>query len=135
MDDVLINKAATIERCIKRIKEEYSSLKKDLSSDISKQEAIILNIQRACESAIDMGTHVIRIKSLGVPQSSREIFAVLENANLISHELSQKMQAMVGFRNIAIHNYTMLNLDIVRSIIENNLDDFLNLSKSLLQEA
>lgn len=34
------------------------------------------------------------------------------------------MQAMVGFRNVAVHDYQELSLDIVRSILENKLIDF-----------
>lgn len=132
MDDILLNKAMNIERCIQRIKQEYFGFENELATNYTKQDAIILNIQRACETAIDMGMRVIRLKSLGLPQNSRDTFILLENANLISAPLSQRMQAMVGFRNIAVHNYTQLNLDIVRSIIEKEIDDFLVYSKQLL---
>jgi len=36
---------------------------------------------------------------------------------------------MVGFRNIAVHDYKKLNLDIVKSIIRDDLDVFLNFTK------
>jgi len=80
-----------------------------------------------------MGTHVIRLRRLGIPQSSREIFLLLEKSNLISQGLSQELQAMVGFRNIAVHNYISLNLEVVRSIIENNLGVFLKFNQVMLQ--
>lgn len=31
---------------------------------------------------------------------------------------------MVGFRNIAVHEYEALNLDILKSILDHHLDDF-----------
>jgi len=34
------------------------------------------------------------------------------------------MQSMVGFRNIAVHDYQNLNLEIVIAIIEKHLIDF-----------
>ena len=34
------------------------------------------------------------------------------------------MQAMVGFRNIAVHDYTPLNLEVIKAIIEKHLADF-----------
>jgi len=34
------------------------------------------------------------------------------------------MKAMVGFRNVAVHDYRNLNLEIVRSILDGRLDDF-----------
>jgi len=52
MDDVILNKAASIERCVSRIKEEYSDLE-NLKINQTKQDAIILNLQRAISIAID----------------------------------------------------------------------------------
>lgn len=31
---------------------------------------------------------------------------------------------MVGFRNIAVHNYQAVNIDILRDVIEKHTDDF-----------
>jgi len=36
------------------------------------------------------------------------------------------MQSMVGFRNIAVYDYQNLNIDIVISVVQNNLTDFNN---------
>lgn len=130
MDDVLLNKAANIERCIQRIKEEYDV--KDFKSNFTKQDAVILNLLRACEASIDMGNRVIRLKTLGLPQSSRDVFHLLEQAKIISPNLSRQMQNMAGFRNIAVHNYTQLDLNILCSIIENDLPHILDFSKVIL---
>ncbi len=132
MDDVILNKVAIIERCIKRIQEEYQNAETQLATNYTKQDSIILNIQRACEASIDLATRIIRLKHLGIPQSSRDVFALLEQANIIDNDLSQQLQAMVGFRNIAVHNYTQINLAIVQAIIKNNLSDFLSFSKKAL---
>lgn len=135
MDDIILNKATTIERCINRIKEEYVGSEKEFKTDFTKQDSIILNIQRACEASIDMANHIVRIKSLGIPQASRDVFIFLENAKIIPSELSKKLQAMVGFRNIAIHNYTQLDLAIVEQIIKNELKFFLEFNKILLSKS
>ncbi len=124
VDDVLINKTATIERCLQRVADEYRGHENELEGNHTRQDAIILNLLRACEAAIDAAMHVVRIKGLGLPQESREAFRLLETAGLLPTELSQRMQAMVGFRNVAVHDYQKLNLDIVRAILNERLDDF-----------
>ncbi len=73
-DDVLINKAATIDRCVARAREEYLLDPAIFTSDYTWQDAAILNIQRACEASLDMGQHLVRRDKLGVPQSARDIF-------------------------------------------------------------
>jgi uncharacterized protein YutE (UPF0331/DUF86 family) len=133
IDDVLLNKAATIERCLRRIREEYVGHEHDFSTNYTRQDSIILNLQRACETAIDMATHIVRIKHLGLPQSSSDVFVLLEQAKIIPEELSHHLQAMVGFRNIAVHEYTHLDLEIVISIVQHRLNDFLEFNKRLLK--
>ncbi len=134
-DDVLLNKVALIERCLARIAEEYDGREKELETNQTRQDAIILNLMRACESAIDLAMHVIRARRLGLPQESREAFGLLRDAGILDEELTKRMQAMVGFRNIAVHNYEKLNLAIVRSILEKNLDDFRKFAKTLVTQS
>lgn len=117
-NEVILNKISTIERCIKRIQDVYGNAPENLE-DYTKQDSIILNIQRACEASIDLAMHIVAGKKLGLPQSSREAFDLLVDADLLSKELASKLKAMVGFRNIAVHDYQSVNLDIVRQIIEN----------------
>lgn len=131
-DDVLINKAATIERCVARAREEYNKGTDSFIEDHTRQDAAILNIQRACEAALDMGQHLIRRERLGVPQSSRDVFALLGNAGWIDSQLILPLQNMVGFRNIAVHDYQTLQLPIVVSVITRHLSDFTEYSQQLL---
>ncbi len=105
VDNVLLNKAQIVERCLKRIQEEYAGHENELESNFTKQDSIILNLQRACEASLDMAQRILRIKNLGLPQNYREAFVLLENAGLMPLELSLRMQKMVGVRNIAIHAY------------------------------
>lgn len=132
VDDVLINKAATIERCVARATNEYEKSPATFASDFTRQDAAILNVQRACEAALDMGQHLIRRERLGVPQSSRDVFALLAQAGWIDAALSVRLQKMVGFRNIAVHDYQTLQLPIVEAVITKHLGDFTTYSQTLL---
>lgn len=133
-DDVLLNKAATIERCVKRARDEYQQDPLSFASNFTRQDAAILNIQRACEAALDMGQHLIRKYKLGIPQSSRDVFTLLASANFLPAELAEKMKKMVGFRNIAVHEYQRLQLAITEYVITQRLDDFSEYSQLLLSK-
>ena len=132
VDDVLLNKAATIERCVARVREEYSRDPATFATDFTRQDAAILNIQRACEAALDMGQHLIRRERLGVPQSARDVFALLAQGGWVTPLLAENLKRMVGFRNIAVHDYQALQLPITVSIIQTHLDEFLQYSQALL---
>lgn len=131
-DDVLINKAAVIERCVARVREEYAYDPSTFATNFTRQDAAILNIQRACEAALDMGQHLIRREKLGVPQSARDVFALLAQGGWIDAVLADGLKRMVGFRNIAVHDYQALQLTITQSIIEKHLDEFLQYSRALI---
>jgi uncharacterized protein YutE (UPF0331/DUF86 family) len=103
MDSVVLNKAAIIEKCLNRIREEYFS--------------------HAVQAAIDLAAYVVKQKKWGVPVSSRQSFELLHSHGFIDKEMSEKLKNMVGFRYIAIHEYQQLNTDILEKVIEVHLKD------------
>ena len=134
-DDVLLNKSATIERCVKRAREEYERAPESFDQDFTRQDAAILNIQRACEAALDMGHYLIRREKLGVPQSARDVFSILGQSGWIDTSLAENLKRMVGYRNIAVHDYQTLQLPITVNIIKQHLDEFLVFSKVVLTKS
>lgn len=132
-DDVLLNKAAAVERAIARAKEEYAGDDANLFGNQTKQDAIVLNLQRACESTIDAAMHLVRIHRLGIPQDTREAFDLLERAGLVDPSLATRLRRMVGFRNVAVHDYQRLNLEIVKAILIERLDDFLEFTRLVIK--
>ncbi|NRB65405.1 MAG: DUF86 domain-containing protein [Saprospiraceae bacterium] len=132
MDNVVIAKAATIERCIRRVHEEYSGSLEELETNFTKQDSIILNLERMIQACIDIGAHVIKVKELGHVSSYRNIFSVLAKESLLEEELSISLQKMVGFRNIAVHEYQALDMAIVQSIIDYNLDEIEAFKRAML---
>lgn len=133
IDDAVLNKVDSIERCLKRIKQEYDATGGDLDSDLSHQDALILNLLRACETSISLAMHVVRARQIGVPQGSRDAFFLLGEAGMIPKDVARSMMAMVGFRNIAVHNYQSIDPNILTSIVRDRLSDFETFSASIVR--
>ena len=115
-DDVCLNKAAVIERALRRVQEEFQ--KDPNLVNYTHIDAMTLNIERACQAAIDMGMHIVATKHLGMPQNSADAFRLLLKAGILSDSVAREMVGMTGFRNIAIHEYQELDLAILRYIAE-----------------
>ena len=128
-ENVAARKVAVIVRCIGRAREEYSQAGQAFKDDFTHQDAAVLNITRACEAAIDLANMLVRKKRLGVPADARESFALLQRDGLIPRELAARLQRMVGFRNIAVHQYQDLDLAIVESVIRSDLDELLRFAE------
>jgi len=120
--DVVLAKVAAIQRCLKRIK-ETTRLDPNNLDDIDKQDIFILNLQRAVQAAINLATHIVASEGLGLSDTIKDNFKFLKNAGIINEELTLRMESMVGFRNIAIHDYQAIDRDILKSILVKNLKD------------
>lgn len=131
LDDISLNKAQIIERCIQRIEEEYEDDPANLNN-LTRQDSIILNIQRACEAAIALAMHWVAENGWGIPNSSREAFELLAEHGVIEAVLVGRLKNMVGFHNIAVHDYQKMNLDILKNIIIYHLSDLTEFTKVLL---
>ncbi|MGH7908626.1 MAG: type VII toxin-antitoxin system HepT family RNase toxin [Thermodesulfobacteriota bacterium] len=133
MNQVVLNKKVSIERCIAQTR-KYYAMRGELSfkEDYLKQDAIALNVQRVCELCIDIANHLIKTKKLGLPQDSKDSFSLLQRAGLIDEAMMASLRAMVGFRNILVHQYQNLDLDIMVEIIEHRLDGLLDFANTAL---
>lgn len=128
---VVLNKFETIEKCINRINEEYENNPQNLE-DYRRMDMIVLNLQRACEAVLDLAMYVVSNRKLGLPQNKREAFKLLENDKIIDAQMSKNMQGMVGFRNIAVHDYKEIDEKILQDVIENHLNDLLEFARTIL---
>ena len=120
--DVILAKVGIIKRCLFRIK-EATGLKPESLEDITKQDVFVLNLRRSVQAAIDLAAHVVASEGYGIPRDLKDNFGLLSNAGVLSPDLSKKMEKMVGFRNIAVHEYQNLNMDILKAILASRLGD------------
>lgn len=126
-----LGKVAAMERSVARAREEFAAAGSNFATDFTRQDAAVLNILRACEAAIDAANILIRERSLGIPQSSRDSFKLLADAQLIPASLSARLQRMIGFRNIAVHQYRVLELAIIEAVLQRDLDDLLTFAQTI----
>lgn len=135
MDDIVLNKKESIERCVKQI-QTYYALPSELpfETDHLKQDAIAANLQRACEQCIDLANHTIKTRKLGLPKESRESFRLLGQNGIIPRDLAAKLENMVGFRNILVHQYQELDIQLMVDVIEKHLNDLVDFTNLIVKE-
>ncbi len=133
MLDSLLNKKDSLERCIQQVRTYYTlPAEKPFAEDFLKQDAISVNLQRAAQLCIDLANITIRRKKLGLPKDSSDAFKLLAEAGIINADMSKYLTGMVGFRNILVHEYTKLDLNIMVDVIENHLDELIDFAQVIL---
>jgi uncharacterized protein YutE (UPF0331/DUF86 family) len=115
-DDLCRNKSAIIERSLRRMREELTADPE--LTNYTHIDAMILNIERACQAAIDLALHLVAREHLGMPQTSADAFRLLSKAGLLEAATGRDMVAMTGFRNIAIHEYQTMDMMVLRAIAQ-----------------
>lgn len=129
--DIVYAKVGNIQKCLRRIR-DVTHLEAERLMDIDIQDIFVLNLQRAIQSTIDLAAHLVADESLGLPTSIRENFILLQQAKVLTPALTSKMIRMVGFRNIAIHEYQNLDVNVLKSILTDHLQDLEEFARVIL---
>lgn len=121
--DPILAKISIIKNCLQSIR-SATKLDPDVLDDQFTQDVFVLNLQRACQAAIDMAQLLIAYRGLELPRSYKHSFDILCRNQLLTSAIAERMSKMAGFRNIAIHDYQALNPDILKAILVKHLEDF-----------
>lgn len=121
--DVLQTKLEMLVRCIQRIKSQNVETLDDLEASLDKQEIIILNLQRAVQVCVDVGNHLVVDYAVS-PVTMSDTFRILAQKNIITKQNAENLAKAVGFRNIAVHQYEVLDNKVILAIVKEHLSAF-----------
>ncbi len=124
-------KIATIDRCLARIAEVRGGRRPELLP-VDIDDISSLNLQRAIQAAIDLASHLVSAEGYGTPDSVGGVFALLHERGVIDADLAARLRRMVGFRNIAVHEYQTLDPAILDAILDRHLGDLKTLARQIV---
>lgn len=132
MDKQLIEqKLESLRRCVDRIQKKCPESSAVLANDLDLQDIITINLSRAVQLSVDTASHLIAITDLPSPATMGQTFDLLMQAGIIDAQLADHLKKAVGFRNIAVHQYEIINWEIVHSIANAHIIDFRNFAASI----
>ena len=132
MDQVILaQKLESLRRCIQRVEEKTPSNVDQLIQDPDVQDILVLNLTRAVQLCVDIGSHVISESDELAPTTMGDVFSTLQTLGAITPATCISMQKAVGFRNVAVHNYDVINWEIVFAICQKFLVDFRRFAKEI----
>lgn len=125
MDAVIVReKLESLRHCVARIEDRTPPDVAGLTGDLDVQDIVVLNLTRAIQLCIDIGSHIIGNTEIAAPRTMGGTFEALGQLGAIGPETCEAMTRAVGFRNIAVHNYTAIEWEIVHAICAESLGDF-----------
>ena len=127
--DLLAKRLSVIETCVRELRE--LARPEAIATDVREARFVEHTLQLALQAALDAASHIVSDERLGEPSTNRELFDRLERAGWIEAPLADALRNMAGFRNILVHGYDAVDLEIVRDIVEHRLDDLLQFAESV----
>jgi uncharacterized protein YutE (UPF0331/DUF86 family) len=131
--DVVLNKLESLRRCLRRVQEKTPASISLLVEDYDLQDIIALNLERAIQTCVDIGLHIISDLEVPVPETMAQTFETLKKAGCLDSATAERMVKAVGFRNTAVHAYQEIDWNIVYRISTEHLDDFRDFARQILK--
>jgi uncharacterized protein YutE (UPF0331/DUF86 family) len=130
--DVVLAKIAVIDRCLARIA-EIRARRGGALLPVDVEDITVLSLTRATQAAIDLAAHVVATEGYGLPSGVAETFSLLEQHGVLEAALAARLRKMVGFRNLAVHDYQTIDPRILESIVTTRLDDLRALAAAVAE--
>jgi len=135
MDPEIVKaKLESLIRCVSRIEGRKPASSDSLAGDLDAQDIIALNLERAVQLCVDIGSHLLLDYDLPSPDSMAGVFKALGKASVLDPGLADRMARAAGFRNIAVHQYEAIDWNIVFSIVSYRLDDFRAFAAAVMEK-
>ena len=87
--------------------------------------------QLACEDVLDICNLIIAGKSLGLPKDNRDAIRKLADNKIIPKRLADRLEDMVGFRNLLVHRYGKVDDSRAYHHLKEEVDDLYEFAEAI----
>ena len=122
-DTLILRKLSELDEYYKQIAEYKKITVAQYSGDWKVQRIIERTLQMMIETCVDVAGHIISDKGYRIPKSYSDTFLVLKENDILSDELFSSVEKMAKFRNIVVHHYDKVDVEIVVGILKKDLKD------------
>jgi len=111
----------TIEKYISELDKKVSTVSVDvLVNDFFNLNAVLHILQVSIQALIDMSMRLLSIMGRNA-KSYSDVPKNLEELKILSSEEAIMLKKIIGFRNVIVHSYTKVKIDIVKKILTEKL--------------
>lgn len=129
---VVLRKISELEVYQTQIKEFSDITLQGYKADWKIQRIVERTLQMMIETCVDIAGHIVSDRGMRTPTSYADTFKVLLENNVIDSELFTIMEKMAKFRNIVVHQYEVVDAEIVVVIMKKHIGDFERFKESVL---
>jgi len=132
-DKLILRKIAELEIYFQQVSEFRAISLKEYQEDWKVQRIIERTLQMMIETCTDIAGHIISDCKYRLPKNYADVFKVLEENGTLDESLCDTMQQMAKFRNIVVHDYDKVDVEIVIGILRKRLGDFNRFKETIIK--
>ncbi|MFH1094259.1 MAG: DUF86 domain-containing protein [Candidatus Omnitrophota bacterium] len=121
---ILVVKLKELEKYIAELEKLKTTSLETLSKDLNKIWSLEHGLQLSIQIIIDIGNHILADMKESNIETYTDVIDLLGVKKVIPVDFAKRIRAMVGLRNILVHEYVEVDLKQLYSVLRNNLDDF-----------
>ena len=123
---LIITKLSKLRQYKRFLKELQATSLEDFTSDFKVRGAVERYLQVSIECIVDIGNEIISSLQLQRPERYRDIPFILFESKIIPKTFAETIASMIGFRNLLVHDYASINVNLVYEFLQTRLPDFEN---------
>ncbi len=132
-NSLILRKLSALDEYLKQIEEYTAITVKAYAGDWKVQRIVERTLQMMIETCLDISGHVIANEKLRVPDTYADTFRILVENGILSRSHLDSFEKMAKFRNIVVHDYEIIDPEIVVGILRNNRRDFQEFKTSIIK--
>ena len=109
---------------VSRLRRHQSVSVRSFRKDSDLQWVVEHGLQLAIQQVIDIASHLLVASGFNNVSDYGEVIQKLVKHKVIPEVFGRKIIPMINFRNILVHEYAVVDVEIVHIILRKNLDDF-----------
>jgi uncharacterized protein YutE (UPF0331/DUF86 family) len=121
--DVVARRLLALTESLRELEREGAGDPRRLAADVVLRAAVERWLQIAIEACIDIASHVVADEGWPPPSTGREAFLVLATHGRLELDLARKLGRAVGMRNVLVHDYVAVDLDLLARTVREDLED------------
>jgi len=105
----------------------------EFKDDVRNHRAVERDLQLAIQACIDVANHILAADFEQRPDTYQDVVRLLGEVGVLPDEFAAAFAAAAGLRNILVHAYLDVDLDLVYDMLQGSLDDFVTYSQYIVE--
>jgi uncharacterized protein YutE (UPF0331/DUF86 family) len=124
MKNEILSKLERLQRYVEILNSYKKYSVQDINEDFTLRGAIERYLEVSLECVLDIGEMIISYLGLRKPETYKEVIEILGEEGILPEGFAERFAEAAKFRNILVHMYAEIDVEMVYEILQNNLGDF-----------